>query len=551
MKDNKTFRFFLSVAKPHIFWIVLLCIFNFLGAGLSVILALVSRNVIDIATGTLSGSLINSCLCLAGIILLMLVLGASSSYINSFCKAKIDITLKDRLFSKFINKKYSKTIKYHSGEIINRFTSDIDHVISGIVDLLPNLISIATRIVSSLAVIIYFSWEFAIAVLVVGGISFLVSRLMGKKFKEMHKICQESSGAVRSFVQESTENLIVVKTFSGDKPVLSRMGKLMKIDLANKIKRAVLSVFAHSAINLIFTGGYYLALGWGAIQVALGAMSFGSLTAFLQIVSQVRMPFMNASGLLTRYYSASASAERIIEIENMEDELSIDTSILEKDIKSINLSGLSFSYDGVKYPLKDASAEMKFGEITTLVGDSGSGKSTAFRLLLGLYEAEKGKIDIVTKDGEIIPLSASSRPLFNYVPQGNFVLTGTIRENITFFGDNIPEEKVIKASKAAEIYDFITSLPDGFDTKIGERGLGLSEGQIQRIAIARALIFDAPVLLLDECTSALDTDTESRILENIRNMKTKTVIIITHRPKALDISDRVIRVDNGNLITEK
>lgn len=551
MKDNKTFRFFLSVAKPHILWIVLLCIFNFSSAGLSVILALVSKNVIDIATGSLSGSLINSCLTLAGIILLMLILAASSSYINSLCKAKIDIALKNRLFASYIEKKYSKANKYHSGEILNRLTSDVEHVISGIVDLLPNLVSIVTRIIASLIVIIYFSWIFALAVLAVGIIAFIASRIMGKKFKKLHKNCQQSSGAVRSFMQESAENLIVVKTFSGNNPVMARANSLMMFDFKNKMKRAILSVFSHSSINLIFTGGYYIALGWGAIQVAMGIMSFGSLTAFLQIVSQVRMPFMNASGLLSRFYASCASAERIIEIEELEIEDEIDKSILDQKIKSIRMNDLSFSYDGIKYPIKNSTADIEFGKITTIVGGSGSGKSTAFRLLLGLYDANEGSLDAVCEDGKTIPISAATRPLFNYVPQGNFVLTGTIKENITFFNNDIDEQRVINATKAAEIYDVICSLPDGFDTKIGERGIGLSEGQIQRIAIARALIFDAPVLLLDECTSALDGETESKILANIRNMKTKTVIIITHRPKALDISDSVLRVDDGKVIKEK
>lgn len=551
MKDNKTFRFFSSVAKPHIVWIVLLCIINFLGAGLSVILALVSKNVIDIATGDLPGSLLNACLTLAGIIILLLLLNALASFINSYTKAKLDIALKNRIFSSYIDKKYNKAVKYHSGEIINRLTSDIDLVISGVVDLLPNIISVVTRIAASIVVIIYFSWSFAIAVLAVGGVAFIVSRIMGKRFKQMHKTCQQSSGAVRSFMQESAENLIVVKTFSGDGPVLARIGELMKVDFRNKMKRVMLSLFAHSSINLIFTGGYYIALAWGAIQVAMGIMSFGSLTAFLQIVSQVRMPFMNASGLLTRYYSASASAERLVEIEEIEAEQEIDRSILGKSIKAFEFDDLTFSYDGIKYPLKNATASINFGEITTLVGGSGSGKSTAFKLLLGLYEAENGSLTAITDTGEKIPVSATTRPLFNYVPQGNFVLTGTIRENITFFNDDIDEQRVIEAAKAAEIYDVICSLPDGFDTKIGERGVGLSEGQIQRIAIARALIFDAPVLLLDECTSALDSETESKILANIRNMETKTVIIITHRPKALDISDSVIRVDDGRMIKEK
>lgn len=550
MKDKNVSRFFSSVTKPHIPTIVLLCVINFLNAGLSVILALISRNVIDVATGDIKGNFTYACIALGSVIVIQLLLGALSGFVNSYCKSKLDISLKSRIFGAFINKKYNKTVKYHSGEIINRLTSDIDLVVSGIVDLIPSIVSIVTRIIASIVVIIYFSWEFALVVMAVGGGVFILSRFFGKKFKKIHKECQQSSGAVRSFMQESAENIVVVKTFSGDEPVLSRAGALMKTDFKNKIKRTLVSLVSHSAVNFIFNGGYYLALAWGASQLGT-VMSFGELTAFLQIVSQVRAPFMHASGMLSRYYAAYASAERLIEIEQLENEPLCDPSILTKAVSSINFNDVTFSYDGVKKPLDKASASIEFGKITTIVGGSGSGKSTAFRLLLGLYDTEGGSVDIVTKEGEAIPVSASTRPLFNYVPQGNFVLTGTIRENITFFNNDVDEQKVIDAAKAAEIYDVICSLPDGFDTKIGERGLGLSEGQIQRIAIARALIFDAPVLLLDECTSALDGETESKILSNIRNMETKTVVIITHRPKALDISDSVLRIENGKMIKEK
>ncbi len=548
MKDNKVRSFLFSTTKPHIIKIIILALLQFLSAGLSVLLALVSKNVIDSAVAR--ENILIPCLILGGVILLQITTGGVSSFLTAHTKASLDITLKSRLFYSYISKDYSAATKYHSGEIINRLTSDIDTVISGIVDLIPNLVGIVTRIISSLAVMIYFSWSFAVAVLCIGLIAATLSRFIGKKYKKLHKNCQTSSGRVRSFMQEASENLLVVKTFSGNESLVKRVARLMKADFKNKIKRAVASTVANTGIHILFTGGYYITLAWGALRVAADLMSFGSFTAFLQIVSQVRNPFMHISGVLTKYYAAVASAERIAEIEALQEDTEPNRDINEKQIDAIEFKDVTFSYEGGARPLDNANAKIRFGEITTLIGSSGSGKSTTFRLLLGLYEPTEGEVSVNEGD-KSTPISAATRWLFNYVPQGNLILSGTIGENIAFFDESVSRERLIEAAKSAEIYDYISSLPDGFDTVIGERGLGLSEGQLQRIAIARALILDAPVLLLDECTSALDSETESKILGNIRNMKTKTVIIITHRMKALEISDSVLRVENGKIVKEK
>ncbi len=548
MKKERTWAFLISLIKPHSVKLAALCLLNFTSSVTAVLLALVSKRVIDTATGVIESKILSECLILGGVVIFQIVMLGLTNYLTSLLKIKTDITLKKRIFTSFIKKNYKDATALHSGEVINRLTSDSDNVIIGISEILPSFISIVTRLIASLAVLIYFSWYFAAAVVIIGGVFSIVFRIVGTKYKLLHKKSQQSSGEIRSFMQETVQNLVVVKTFGDRFPVQNRLDSLMKKDYKIKHKKILLSTLAHVGINLIFSGGYYIALGWGALQVAGAVLTFGDLTAFLQLITHVRTPFMSISGVLTKYYACTASAERLIEIESLESEGEKTAQI--SDFDSLELESVTFSYDNEKV-LDGASATIKSGEITTFVGGSGAGKSTVFKLLLGLYKAESGEVNINHKGGEKTPISAETRPLFTYVPQGNFILSGTVKENISFFNDNIDNEKITAAAKAAEIYDDIISLDTGFDTLIGERGHGFSEGQIQRIAIARALLFDSPILLLDECTSALDEETETKILKNIQSFESKTVIFITHRQKAVEISNSVLKITDKKIVKEK
>ena len=275
-------------------------------------------------------------------------------------------------------------------------------------------------------------------------------------------------------------------------------------------------------------------------------MDYGTLTAFLQIVSQIQSPFLTASGLISSVYSALASAERLMEIEQLPFEKTdkgFDVGAAYEAAEGIRAHALAFRYDA-RPIIQSGDFFLPKGSLTAITGTSGTGKSTLFRLLLGLYTPNAGTLSLQTADGEIL-LDASTRALFAYVPQGNFLLSGTIRENIKFINPAISDAKMEEAARAACIYDFISRLPDGFDTVLGERGSGLSEGQMQRIAIARALCADAPVLLLDECTSALDSETEEAVLRNIAALKTKTVLFISHKNAAFSFCDTHLSIDDG------
>ena len=312
-----------------------------------------------------------------------------------------------------------------------------------------------------------------------------------------------------------------------------------------QMKRRTLSIFANAGFSFVFQAGYLFAMVWGARGIYLGIMTYGTLTAILQLVNQIQQPFANLSGLLPMFYGVLASAERIIELENLPEEKPSERKLNYNDFKEISVKNMSFSY-GENHVLNDVNIEIEKGDFVSLTGLSGGGKSTLFLLLLGAYQPTEGTITFDTADDKY-HCGQETRRLFAYVPQGNFLFSGTVEENIRMLNENASTEDVIAAAKVACAYDFIQDFPDKFETKIGEKGFGISEGQAQRIAIARAILSNAPILLLDEATSALDEETEARLLANIADLKNRTCLIVTHRPAALSICGKHLLLNVGDI----
>ncbi len=508
-----------------------------------VVLALLTKRVLDIATGDAAGNLAAAGAVLFAVIALQVTAGAGQSLLNAYTNGKLTMSLREYLFTAICKKKYEEISPYHSGDILNRITSDVDTVVSSSVTIIPNSVSIFTKIIAGLGAMVFMNPILALIILLLGVTVPAIGRFISKKYKYMHKECQRTEGRTRSFMQECFENIVVIKTFASEGPFIKRLQRYMDDNFKLKIKRTGISIAATISLYTFFTIGYYAVLLWGAGGLAKGTLTYGTLMAFLQLISQLRAPLQNVSGILPQYYSAIASAERLTELEGLRDETSLlkseDADKLKADFKSIEAKNLCFGY-GAKNILENCSFTAEKGDIIAITGESGSGKSTLFKLILGLYSPASGSL---TVNGEI-PTDASVRPLFAYVPQGNMVLSGSIRDNISLCNPDVDEESIINAAKAAQIYDYIAALPDGLDTMLSERGAGLSEGQIQRISIARALITEAPVLLLDEATSALDESTETRVLENIRRMTGKTVLFITHRNTSLKACDKIMHIEN-------
>lgn len=529
--------------KTHIFALILLTVLGIAISAVSVAFALCSKNVIDAASGVVSNkNLKPEIFNLVILLVLQLVLDSSLSFLHIKVLGNIRIDLKTKLFTSILKKDWLSINNYHTGELLTRLNSDISIIASAIVDIVPSAASLFSRIFLSLYVLLKLDTTFALLCICLGPVILITAHLYREKFKILHKLYQESDGKTSSFMQDCLQNTLVIKSFGNENKILSYLKKFQDKSFRLSIKRNNISIAANILFFITMTAGYYFALAYGAYKISIGAMTFGTLTALLQLVGDSISPFKSVSSLLPKAYQAIASAERILEIEHIKDdeccENNLDIDKIYSEMKEIKFNNVSFSYGDKKEVLKDLTLCIKKNEFVAVSGTSGMGKSTFLKLILGIISPQSGTVTIDNK----YTLDKNLRKMFSYVPQGNMILAGTIKDNITFSDKEVCEEKIIECAKIAQIYDVIQSLENGFDTIIGEGGSGLSEGQIQRLAIARALYHDANIILLDEATSALDKDTELNLLKSLKALNSKTLIIVTHRSEVMDFCDRIISV---------
>ncbi len=518
---------------------------NALFGAVSVDMALLMRDLIDAAVDGNRGGIIHSGILLATVILTQFIIRISCNILSEDVQARMESRLRADILACLMRREYSALGDYHSGELLNRMFSDVSVVVSGVISIVPTAANNLVRIVFAAGVLLSLDWRFGIFFIAAGLFVFAATRFFRPKMKRLHTRVQECEGAVRSFLQETVENLLAVRVFSAEHKMLSRNDENQTGMYKARMKRSAFSVAANAGLGLAFGAGYIFALMWGAAGIYGGTMSYGTLTAVLQLVNQIQSPFAGLSSLFPRYFSMCASAERIIALEKLPEEKLAEKLLAAEDFRKIILENVSFSY-GENHVLKNVGIEVEKGDFVSLTGISGGGKSTLFLLLLGAYSPDSGSVSFLS-DGGSFSAGRETRPLFAYVPQGNLLFSGTIYENISFLNDNAGEDEVRGAAEIACAMEFIDALPDGMNTRVGENGFGLSEGQAQRIAVARAILGGAPILLLDEATSALDEQTEARLLKNISALDAKTVIIVTHRPAALKICTKHLLLKDGNI----
>lgn len=519
--------------KPILGSIILLTVTGVLISYITVEFAMASRELLDSATGVSQKGFVPCVISLAVLLVLEVILESFYNIYAIKISSKNKNRLQKNLFYSVMTRDFSSASKYHSGDIINRLTSDIGIINSNIIDLIPAFVMLVTSVIFGFVAMARLDLSLSLICLALGPVVIFTSVIYGRKMKKLHKDCLESDGKTRSFMQECIQNLLVIKAFTAEKNTARHTAKLQKLNYKLNMKRGYISIFVNLLYYLLMTVAYYFAVSWCAYKISIGIMTVGTFTAILQLVNQIQSPFREISGTVSQFFATCASAERIMEVEDMPEDKSDYENIY--DFHKILLSDVDFAYED-DYVLNGLNFEVSKGDITVITGLSGKGKSTLFKLLMGIYNPLSGSATITYDLGER-PIDSSVRPLFAYVPQGNMIVSGTIKENIAFFSD-ASDTEIEKAAEVSGILSYIKTLPDGFDTDLGEGGLGLSEGQVQRIAIARALCTKAPVLLLDEATSALDEKTELEILENIKNLHGKTVLLITHKTAALDIATK-------------
>lgn len=512
--------------------------------------AMVSKELIDIVTDQSDGDLKSAFTTLAVYLAVQIILIIAGSLTDARIRGKLEIRLKKDLFCSLLKKDWTELSTYHSGELMNRLTSDVNIIVSGIADIIPTFVSLAVTIILSAYYLYMLAPSFALCIIPLGPIVLIFGRIYSRKIKALHKRCQEADGKTRSFMQELLQNVIAVKAFRAEDAVSDGAEKYQKAAYRFKLKRNAAATFAGVGLYIIFTAGYYVTLGWGALKISAGALTYGTLIAMLRLVSQIQTPFRNMSSLLSKTFSTFASAERIIELENMKEEKkSVDYFELYDKIDSVRVDDLTFSYTSAPL-IKDSDLVIKKGEFAAVSGISGIGKSTLLKLLLGLVSPSGGNIYLCSGD-EKIPVGSDTRAYFSYVPQENMIISGTIKDNIRFYNKDASENDIMRCASIACVDDFVSELENGYDTELREGGGGLSGGQIQRIAIARALLYDSPMLLLDEATSALDEKTEAKVLKNIKSLTDKSCIIVSHKSAALDICDKIVKIEDCRFVCEE
>ena len=473
------------------------------------------------------------------------------SFLSERTRAKINAELRTRLFSKILCSDYPSVQAYHSGELLTRLTTDIQEVATDSVGLLQAIAGMITQCIGATVALLtidpLFTGIYVLGGLLLGGVSALFRKLI----KKYHKEFMEADGASRAYMQEGVASVLTIKAYGAEESASEKAKDFSKNYYEKRMKRNKRRTVMNGLFSLLSNTGMIFAVVWCSVSVLNGNDDYGSILSVILLLMQLQQPFASFSGIIPVFYSRVASGERLAEIENIAQD-QIETGNIENDYESLTkilLQGVDFSY-GRENILTNATAEIKKGEIVCVTGASGSGKSTLFRLLLSVYQPTKGEIKLEYGD-YTQALSENTRELFAYVPQGNFLFSGTIRENLLFFSEKKDGEGVelrLKNALLTACAEFVYELPEGLDTLLTERGGGLSEGQLQRLAVARAFISERPILLLDEATSALDGETEQKLLENVKKMPNKTCIIVTHRPVALAIADRILKVENGQII---
>lgn len=561
MKDTNGLRWIIKNGKGQIPKIIILSVSNMILASVATALALVSKYAIDsaqraaMADGGAEFVHYRNQIVFYGVLILAIItfrlcLRVYTQSLAIKIQASLEMHMRSNLFEDILKKKFNCINQYHSGELMNRITSDIKIITDGITTIVPNFLYFVTQFAGAFVVLIFFDWKFTMLFIAAGVVISMVTLLFRSKLKSLHKEVQETDGKVRSFFQEAIESILVVKTFGVEKQFKEKGDDLQKINYNAKMKRRRISIFANAGFSFVFNAGYLFALVWCALKVCTNAMTYGTLTAVLQLISQIQTPFVNITKVVPQYYAILASAERVMEIEDIEIEEKSDKQIdVEKfysEFSKVKFEDIRFNY-GRESVLESGEAAFSKGDFVAIRGISGIGKSTLMKMLLGVFKPQSGHIRLYKENGKSVEASPDTRCLFSYVPQGNYLFSGTLRENILLINPNATEEQIKEALEISDIYNFVKTLPNGLDTIIGEKGLGISEGQAQRLAIARALLSEAPILLLDEATSALDAATEQNVLERMRRLNRKTCIIITHKAAALDVCNKEFVIDNKKL----
>lgn len=538
----------------HYWWaMILYTALGLTGTILGLGSSIVSKNLVDIITGHETGELVRTFCMMVGLSVSNIFISQITNYASSWISMKVDADIKADIFSKMLVTDWESITNYHTGDLLTRWSSDASNISNGILNWIPNLIINIFKFISAFAIVIYHDASFAIFTFISVPVSLIISKTLMQRMVNNNKKSAAMSAKMSGFNQETFSNIQTIKAFDALSFYLDRLRELQKEYISMKLEFQRMSIVTSIIMSVTGLVVSYSSYGWGIYRVFSGAISYGTMTLFLSLSGTLTGALNSLISMVPSAISLTTSAGRLMDIIDMpqedyslNDEISVFADTFSENGISLKLSDISYSYHNGTQVFEHADFEAHPHEIIALVGPSGEGKTTMLRLILSLLKPQTGTA-VIYADSESehceLPLTPSARKLFSYVPQGNTMFSGTIAENMRIVKPDATDEEIILALKQACAWEFVEKLPNTINSSMKERGGGFSEGQAQRLSIARAMLRKSPVLLLDEATSALDVATERAVLKNImKDDYPRTCIVTTHRPTVLSMCRRVYAI---------
>ena len=520
--------------------VALNALLGLLGVAVSLSTVWAMQNAIDIASHAVSGSLFWAVGIMAALILCDFAINISRTWIRNILGVKAQNRMQQQMLDRLLRSEWQSKERMHSGDVINRLEMDVNNVVVFVTETLPNALSVVALFIGAFCYLAHMDAYLALVTIGILPVFMLLSRLYVGRMRKYSRDVRNSDSQVQSILTETVQNRMVVKTLECDDMMVRRLGDT-HTELRHRVRRRTkFSVFSRLILNVGFASGYLVAFLWSAVRLYEGTITFGAMTAFLQLVYRIQGPARDITKLAPAFVSVLTAAERLMELEQMPLEAQGEQRLVQAPC-GIRLTGVTYAYadEPDKKVIDNLTFDFKPGTCTAVLGETGAGKTTLVRMILSLVRPQDGKVCIYNNENET-EVSPLTRCNFVYVPQGNTLLSGTIRDNL-MLGNPEATDEMIREALEKSCAGFVMQLPVGLETKISESGGGLSEGQAQRIAIARALLRNRSVMIFDEASSALDPDTERKLLENILRDNDKTVIFITHRHAVVEYCMQVLR----------
>lgn len=568
---KKQIKWIYEYGKHYWSSMIFYTLLGIVGTVISLGTSIVTKDMVDIITGHESGMVIQTFAIMIGLRIGSMIIGLISNYASSWISMKVDAEIKSDVFEKILVTDWETLTNYHTGDLLTRWGSDSSAISAGVLNFIPNAILYIFKFSTAFAVVMYYDWTFAVLAFLGMPVSLILSKTLMKRMVNNNQRSAAMGARMSGFNQEAFSNIQTIKAFDLITLYINRLKQIQKDYITMRLDFQKMSMWTSLLLTTVGMIVSYVSYGWGIYRVWSGAITYGTMTMFLSLSGTLTNSLHNLTSLIPTIISLTTSAGRLMDIVEMPREDYSNDELVEKFLEYNKATGISLKMKDVDYAYKTgtlvfegASMEVNPHEIIALVGPSGEGKTTMLRLVLSLMQTQNGTAYLIgehtysdlfneetraLESEEIfskynaVPLTPSTRKLFSYVPQGNTMFSGTIAENMRNVKEDATDEEIIEALKAACAWEFVEKLPDGINSAIKERGGGFSEGQAQRLSIARALLRDAPILLLDEATSALDVATERRVLRNIMKDETpRTCIVTTHRPTVLSACTRVYAI---------